>query len=1101
MKKKLFRLALLVSFVCALLIAGAAADGIEPKQSMDGDGTAASPYQISTAEELYWFAQHVNAGRYDACAMLVDEITVNERVLTESGELVSDIDSLHRWTAICNVSGSYTGTFNGNGHTISGLYCVGSHAEYIGLFGRVGNGGVVKDVIIEDSYFEGVNSAGGVCNQNAGEMNKCSFSGIVKTSATGAPSVGGVCAVNSGKIIQCESSAAVTSRGNYGRAGGVCGENSGTVSYCYNTGSVTNNNGDDNLGGVCGQNSGTIENCYNEGNVSGYGYNGTASGSTTGGVCGNNSGSITNCYNTGNVHESLYTGGVCGNNWGSITSSYNTGNVDGGGRGGTGGVCGANSSTVTHCYNTGSVSGLSDARVGGVCGANNSTVESCYNTGTVTYSGDYYNRDHGGGVCGSNNRGTVINCYWLDTAYDIAFSNGSGGATEKTAEQFASGEVTWLLNGESTDGPWRQNLGVAELPSLSPYQNVVVKEGDSYNNSNFSIGNGSGDGPANVNGTYLIASADDLYWFAQQVKDCDNDANAVLMADIDLEGSSNVWTPICGYTGTFDGQGYTISGLYFEGDDTYNAGLFGTVNEGGRVKNVKVEGEITIVSAGAAGGGICGNNNGTIENCSFSGSISGSNAGGVCGENSRGGTITNCYNTGTVSGTGTYALVGGVCGENYGTIANCYWLTDKASSGIGSDSDSGTGGATEKTADEFKSGAVAWLLNSYQENGPWRQTLDEDDYPVLDITHKVVMKLTIDDTAGYLNIGDEFEGEVGKVYFSKDNEDERITLPYTVDADTNLTSKILVTVTADDLDIYVEEELPDLTFTTSPEVIVNGVNMLCDFRAAKPGEYPIYIVGPAVQGDYAFDYVNGTLTVLPSWIVTIDGEVYYAHPGESYKLPDAPSKPGYIFLGWRSGDMTYEPGDEVGLFAGMTFTAVWANMPDITPSEPDQPDELPFTDVPEGAWYYDAVKTVVEAGLMAGVSDTDFAPNGILNRAMFWTLLARAGGIDTDGGETWYYKAQAWAVENGVSDGADAMGALTREQLVTMLWRLNGEPVVNYLITAPDAADISSWALEAMRWAASTGLIEGDDAGALTPAATCTRAHAATFLVRYLSVT
>ncbi len=1029
MKKKLFRLALLVSFVCALLIAGAAADGIEPKQSMDGDGTAATPYQISTAEELYWFAQHVNAGRYDACAMLVDEITVNERVLTESGELVSDTDSLHRWTAICNGNGSYTGTFSGNGQTISGLYCVGTYAEYIGLFGRVGNGGVVKDVIIEDSYFEGVYSAGGVCNQNSGEMNKCSFSGIVKTSATGAPSVGGVCAVNSGKIIQCESSAAVTSRGNYGRAGGVCGENSGTVSYCYNTGSVTNNNGDDNLGGVCGQNSGTIENCYNEGNVSGYGYNGTASGSTTGGVCGNNSGSITNCYNTGNVHESLYTGGVCGNNWGSITSSYNTGSVAAGTRGYAGGVCGANSSTVTHCYNTGSVSGLSDAHVGGVCGANNSTVESCYNTGTVTYSGDYYNRDHGGGVCGSNNRGTVINCYWLDTAYDIAFSNGSGDATEKTAEQFASGEVTWLLNGESTDGPWRQNLGVAKLPSLSPYQNVVVKEGDSYKNSNFSIGNGSGDGPANVNGTYLIASAAELYWFAQYVKDGDNDANAVLMADIDLEGSSsNVWTPICGYTGTFDGQGYTISGLYFEGDDTYNAGLFGTVNEGGRVKNVKVEGEITIVSTGAAGGGICGNNNGTIENCSFSGSIRGSSnyVGGVCGENS--GTITNCCSSGSISGSSN---VGGVCGENSGTITNCYWLEGTASAGIGN----GSGEATSKTSDEFKSGEVTWLLNDG--NGPWRQNLGEggDAEPVLDATHSEVICIYIDNTPVYANPGSVTlpDPEPGKAYFDE-------TGKY-VDPET--------CVFTDGMCIHLEDVI-----TAS--------------------------------------FVYGDGTSVAQMVKEDTGSVV---------MPDAPSKPGYIFMGWRSGDMTYQPGDEVGLYGDTTFTAVWANMPDITPSGPDQPDELPFTDVPEGAWYYDAVKTVVEAGLMNCVTDTEFDPDGTLNRAMFWTILARASGVDTDGGATWYAVAQQWAIDNGVSDGADAMGALTREQLVTMLWRLNGEPVVNYLITAPDAADISSWALEAMRWAASTGLIEGDDAGALTPAATCTRAQAATFLVRYLSVT
>ena len=141
-----------------------------------------------------------------------------------------------------------------------------------------------------------------------------------------------------------------------------------------------------------------------------------------------------------------------------------------------------------------------------------------------------------------------------------------------------------------------------------------------------------------------------------------------------------------------------------------------------------------------------------------------------------------------------------------------------------------------------------------------------------------------------------------------------------------------------------------------------------------------------------------------------------------------------------------------------------------------------------------------EAGLMKGVTDTQFEPNGTLTRAMFWTILARASGVDTEGGENWYAKAQAWAMENGVSDGTDAMGALTREQLVTMLWRLNGEPVVDYLITAPDAAQISSWALEAMRWAASTGLIEGDETGALSPAADTTRAQAAAFIVRYLTV-
>lgn len=182
------------------------------------------------------------------------------------------------------------------------------------------------------------------------------------------------------------------------------------------------------------------------------------------------------------------------------------------------------------------------------------------------------------------------------------------------------------------------------------------------------------------------------------------------------------------------------------------------------------------------------------------------------------------------------------------------------------------------------------------------------------------------------------------------------------------------------------------------------------------------------------------------------------------------------------------------------------DIPVVTPpasdDEPDdvQPAENPYTDVAEGAWYYDVVMQAGEAGLMKGVTDTEFEPNGTLTRAMFWTILARAGGVDTDGGATWYAKAQAWATENGVSDGTDAMGAITREQLVTMLWRLNGEPVVDYLLTAPDAAQISPWALEAMRWAASIGLIEGDETGALSPAADTTRAQAAAFMVRYLTV-
>ena len=159
---------------------------------------------------------------------------------------------------------------------------------------------------------------------------------------------------------------------------------------------------------------------------------------------------------------------------------------------------------------------------------------------------------------------------------------------------------------------------------------------------------------------------------------------------------------------------------------------------------------------------------------------------------------------------------------------------------------------------------------------------------------------------------------------------------------------------------------------------------------------------------------------------------------------------------------------------------------------------LGFTDVAPGAWYYDAVAYVSENGLMNGVDTGIFDPDGSLTRAMVWTILARIEGADTEGGETWYAKARDWAMETGVSDGTDAMGAITREQLVTMLWRSRGEPGADFLLTARDADSISSWAYEAMRWAVSEGIIEGDENGFISPAATATRAQAAAIIMRFI---
>lgn len=156
---------------------------------------------------------------------------------------------------------------------------------------------------------------------------------------------------------------------------------------------------------------------------------------------------------------------------------------------------------------------------------------------------------------------------------------------------------------------------------------------------------------------------------------------------------------------------------------------------------------------------------------------------------------------------------------------------------------------------------------------------------------------------------------------------------------------------------------------------------------------------------------------------------------------------------------------------------------------------LGFSDVAPDAWYYESVAYVSEQGLMKGVSDTEFAPGATLTRAMVWTILARLDGAVTDGGEAWYSMAQAWAMAEGVSDGTDPDGEITREQLVTMLWRFMGEPEVDFLLTASDAGSISAWACEAMRWAVSAGIIQGDGYS-IYPTGTASRCEAAAIFMR-----
>ena len=196
--------------------------------------------------------------------------------------------------------------------------------------------------------------------------------------------------------------------------------------------------------------------------------------------------------------------------------------------------------------------------------------------------------------------------------------------------------------------------------------------------------------------------------------------------------------------------------------------------------------------------------------------------------------------------------------------------------------------------------------------------------------------------------------------------------------------------------------------------------------------------------------------------------------------------------------------------AACTIKVVPAPVIPVTPSAPAQlpfnPDagKTKFTDVADNAWYASAVNYAVDKGLMNGTGEGKFSPEAATTRGMIVTILARLDGKNTSG-TPWYQAGQRWAMEYEISDGTNMTGAITREQLVTMLFRYavkNGLEAVTLsenLTQFTDASDISAWAVSAMQWAVGQGLIQGSN-GQLRPQANASRAEVATILMRFCEV-
>ena len=245
------------------------------KYDMDGNGSEDEVYEISNAGQLYWFAGLVN-GTLDgveqntsANAILMKDITVNENLLDslqyDAEGNVSNGSDFITWTPIADCMEDhptqYSGTFDGNNKTVSGLYFNNGNSIRIGLFGSSEADGNIKNVGVVDSYFKGKDFVGGVCGRNDGTITNC---------------------YNAGNLTAIDPSAAI---------GGICGYNGGTIANCYNTGTVTATGSIASVGGVCGCSIAPISNCYNIGTVTA-----TSSGADISGICGYYFGPVTNCY-------------------------------------------------------------------------------------------------------------------------------------------------------------------------------------------------------------------------------------------------------------------------------------------------------------------------------------------------------------------------------------------------------------------------------------------------------------------------------------------------------------------------------------------------------------------------------------------------------------------------------------------------------------------------------------------------------------------------------------------------------------------------------------------------------------------------------------
>jgi hypothetical protein len=517
------------------------------------------------------------------------------------------------FSPIGNATTPYTGTFDGLGHSVTNLNIYYSGISYVGMFGDIKTGAVIRNVSLVGGSVTGSNYVGGLVGYNLG--GTIDFSNSSST-VTGSTSVGGLVGYNKGGAIDSSYAQGKVNAGAIAyisNAGGLVGYNLGGIIDSSNSSATVYGTGN-NIGGLVGNNDNngtiisTIRNSFAMGSVSG--------GADVGGLVGFNSGgAINTSYATGIVNGTgSYVGGLVGNTTGNVSNTYATGNVTGSVT--VGGLVGTSSGTIDNSYaqgtvNAGAIAYISNA--GGLAGYSSGSVSNAYATGTVTVTGS---GGHVGGLIGESHAG-VSNSY--------ATGSVSGGADVGGLVGFNSGGTintsyaTGIVNGTGSNVGGLVGNTTGNVSNTYATGNVTgsVTVGGLVGTSSGTIDNSYAQGTVNAGAIAYISNAGGLAGYSS--------------------GSvSNAYA-----TGTVTGTGGHVGGLIGES----HAGVSNSYAAG------SVSGGYSDV------GGLVGYNNGTtaqISNSYATGSVSGKlNAGGLVGLNT-GGSVYSYWNI-TTSGQATSA--------------------------------------------------------------------------------------------------------------------------------------------------------------------------------------------------------------------------------------------------------------------------------------------------------------------------------------------------------------------------------------------------------------------------------------------------------------